>query len=156
MIKKPIEMNCSLCQNNLDAYKKGSLSSALETEIKDHLKTCDECSHLYNAQILADRIIDSEKNTEPNPFLITRIMSRIENIEDPVHHSPRVINILRPVFITLSLAAAIFFGVMIGNLSFQNYNTNMIPAELTMIDDAVLESIDMLSTEPQIYDETGR
>jgi hypothetical protein len=45
------------------------------------------------------------------------------------------------------LAAAIFFGVTIGNIYKPAGSGNTIPVELALIDDAAIESVDILSNE---------
>ncbi|HPY67707.1 MAG TPA: zf-HC2 domain-containing protein [Bacteroidales bacterium] len=139
-------MNCQLCQEKLDAYLEGTLPSDMKTQVDSHLNGCKTCKHFYNILFLADRVIDSEKKLEPDPFLVTRVMAKIENKETSVSEN-LFIKILRPVLITSSLAAAILFGVMLGNLSLPENNIRAIPAELAMINDASLESIDNLSQE---------
>ncbi len=143
---KPVKMNCQLCQENLEAFLEGTLPSDMKTQVESHLKGCEACNHLYSIQVLADRLIGSEKKLEPDPFLITRVMEKIEDKETSVSEN-LFIKILRPVLITSSLAAAVLFGVMLGNLSLPGNKTRAIPAELAMIDDASLESIDNLSQE---------
>ncbi len=139
-------MNCQLCQEKLDAYREGTLPSDMKTQLESHLKECETCNQMYIIQILTDRVIGSEKSLEPDPFIITRVMAKIEDKETSVSEN-LFTKILRPVLITSSLAAAVLFGVMIGNLSLPGNNTRAIPAELAMIDDASLESIDNLSQE---------
>lgn len=139
-------MNCQLCQEKLDAYLEGTLPSDMKTQLESHLKECESCNQMYSIQVLADRVIGSEKSLEPDPFLITRVMAKIENKKTSVSEK-LLIKILRPVLITSSLAAAVLVGVMLGNLSLPGNNTRAIPAELALIDDASLESIDNLSQE---------
>jgi len=141
-------MNCQLCQENLDAYLEGILPSDMKTQLESHLKECETCNQMYRIQVLADRVVGYEKELEPDPFLITRVMAKIENREISGYRSGDIFTrILRPVLMTLSLAAAVFLGIMIGNLSLPYNNTRIIPAELAMIDDASLESVDNLSNE---------
>lgn len=145
---KTIKMNCKLCQENLDAYLEGILPSDMKTQLESHIKECEACNQMYRIQVLADRVIGSEKELEPDPFLITRVMAKIGNREISGYRSVDIFTrILRPALMTLSLAAAVFLGIMIGNLSLPYNNTRIIPAELAMIDDASLESVDNLSNE---------
>jgi len=141
-------MNCQLCQKNLDAYQEGRLPSDMMTQVESHLETCDSCKRIYNAQLLAGRVIITEKETDANPFLVTRVMAMIENMENTGHEKESVrIRILRPALVTVSLAAAVFFGIMLGNLSRPARNADKIPVELALINDASLESVDILSNE---------
>lgn len=141
-------MNCQLCQKNLDAYQEGRLPSDMMTQVESHLKICDSCKRMHNAQLLADRIISNEKETDANPFLVTRVMAMIENLGNTGHEKEYVgTRILRPALITVSLAAAVFFGIILGNLSRPARNADKIPVELALINDASLESVDILSNE---------
>jgi hypothetical protein len=47
----------------------------------------------------------------------------------------------------MSLAAAVLFGIMLGNLSRPAGNAGMVPVEFALINDASLESVDFLSLE---------
>ncbi|NLJ44160.1 MAG: hypothetical protein GX431_10910 [Bacteroidales bacterium] len=141
-------MNCQLCQKNLDAYQEGRLPSDMMTQVESHLETCDSCKRIYNAQLLAGRVIITEKETDANPFLVTRVMAMIENMENTGHEKESLrIRLLRPALVTVSLAAAVFFGIMLGNLSRPARNADKIPVELALINDASLESVDILSNE---------
>lgn len=141
-------MNCQLCQKNLEAYQEGRLLSDMMTQVESHLETCDSCKRIYNIQLLANRVIDSEKETEVNPCLATRVMAGIETLENAGYEKESFnVRILRPAIITISLAAAVFFGIVLGNLSRPARNLNQIPVELALINDASLESVNILSNE---------
>jgi len=118
------------------------------TQVESHLETCDSCTGMYNAQLLACRIISSEKETDANPFLVTRVMAIIENLESTGYEKESVtVRILKPALITVSLAAAVFLGMLLGNLSSPARNADKIPVELALINDASMESVDILSNE---------
>jgi len=141
-------MNCQLCQKNLDAYQEGRLSPDMMTQVESHLETCDSCKRIYNIQLLANRVINSEKETGVNTFLATRVLAGIENLENAGHEKESfTVRILQPALITVSLAAAVFFGIVLGNLSRPAGNTDKVPVELALINDVSLESVDILSLE---------
>ena len=141
-------MNCQLCQKNLEAYQEGRLPSDMMTQVESHLETCDSCKRIYNIQLLANRVMNSEKGTVVNPFLATRVMTGIETLENAGYEKESFnVRILRPALITISLAAAVFFGIVLGNLSRPAGNSNQIPVELALINDVSLESVDILSNE---------
>ncbi len=140
-------MNCQLCQKELDAYREGKLPRDMKTQVESHLKTCATCSGIYRLQILADKVMDQEKDLQSDPFLATRVMASIENLEDSDKPGTAFIRILKPVLITVSMAAAIFFGIMLGNLSRPVTDREKIPVELALIDDAAIESVNILSNE---------
>ncbi len=141
-------MNCQLCQKELDAYREGILPFDMKTQVESHLETCGTCKQVYSLQILADNVIKTEKELDPDPFLLTRVMARIENLEEPEYETGIMFTkILRPVLVTILLAGAVFSGILLGNLSRPAGNKEKIPVELALINDAALESVDILSNE---------
>ena len=141
-------MNCQLCQKESDAYREGRLSADTRIQVETHLGACKKCADSYKLQILAERVINMEKELLPNPFLQTRIMARIENLETSRYRTiPAYIRVLRPAVIVTSLAAAIFFGIIIGNIYKPYNNEKTIPFELTFFNDSAIESVDVFSGE---------
>mgnify|MGYP001442430587 CR=1 FL=1 len=140
-------MNCKLCHENLDAYHEGKLTPDMKTLVEAHLKTCEACSRVYDEWLLAERIIASEKTIEHGPFLATRIMAAVENRDRELNPERGLPGILRPVFITLSVAAALFAGVVLGKWSVGIEIQERIPVEFAMADDNALESVYLLSNE---------
>lgn len=141
-------MNCQLCQKELDAYREGRLPTDTLAQVEIHLEVCKKCAEIYNLQTLAERIINKEKELLPNPFLQTRIMAQIENLETSHYRAiPTYIRVLRQAIIATSLAAAIFSGVMMGSIYKPAGNGKATPVELALINDATIESVDFLSNE---------
>jgi len=141
-------MNCQLCQKESDAYREGRLPADTRTQVETHLRVCKKCAESYKLQTLAERVINKEKELLPNPFLQTRIMARIENLETPLNRIiPAYMSALRSAIIATSLAAAIFFGVIMGNIYKPSSSAKTIPVELSLINDATIESVDILSNE---------
>jgi len=141
-------MNCQLCLEKSEAYRNGSLRGDIRSQVENHLKGCIKCTEIYRLITLAEKVIAEEKALKSNPFLVTRIMAQIENMENPVKRPiPAFTRIMKPALITLSLAAAIFFGFAIGNIAVYSPENNALPAELTLIDDATIESVFLLSNE---------
>jgi predicted anti-sigma-YlaC factor YlaD len=141
-------MNCQLCQKELDAYREGRLSGDMRTQVEAHLKLCAECAESYRIESLADSIINQEKAIDPANYLTSRIMARIENPEETGY---RIISplrrILKPALIITSMAAAIFAGVLIGNIYNPSDRDISRPVELALIDDAAIESVNILSNQ---------
>ena len=141
-------MNCQSCQRESDNYREGKLSGDLRIEVDTHLHLCAECSEIYRIESIADRIINNEKTVSQTINLTARIMDRIENIEDTGNKfSLPYRRVLQPVLIITSLAAAIFTGVLIGNIYKPSITGNSRPVELALIDDATIESVYILSNE---------
>ena len=141
-------MNCKLCQKELDAYSEGRLPDDMKTQVEEHLQHCTDCAMSYNLQSLAQKIINQEKVISPDPYLTSRIMAQIENPEETVHKtiSPFT-RVLRPALIATTLAAAIFAGVLIGNIYNPPSRVSSRPVELALMDDGVIESVNILSNE---------
>jgi predicted anti-sigma-YlaC factor YlaD len=141
-------MNCQLCQKEMDAYREGKLPRDIMTQVESHLETCKTCSGIYRLQVLADKVIDQERNLQSDPFLTTRIMA---GIDDPAGFGSQsetvLIRILKPALMTVSMAAAIFFGILLGNLSQPVTDRVKLPVELALIDDAAIETVNILLNE---------
>jgi hypothetical protein len=141
-------MNCQLCQKEMDAYRDGKLPRDMKTQVESHMEVCEICSGIYRLQMLADKVIDQEKELQSDPFLTTRVMARIDTLEGSGNKSATLFTrVLKPALVTLSMAAAIFFGIMLGNLSRPVTERKIIPVELALIDDASIESVNILLNE---------
>ncbi len=141
-------MNCQQCKREIDSFQDGKLPSGLMTQIINHLEECKSCAGIYRVQDLIDKVIDWEKVINPDPYLATRIRAHLQNLNEQ-EKSPDffVRRILKPALVTISMAAAIFIGVMLGNLSGSSEKIMTIPAEFALINDASLENIDLFSNE---------
>ncbi|MBN1159510.1 MAG: zf-HC2 domain-containing protein [Bacteroidales bacterium] len=143
-------MDCKTCKENLEAYLKGRLPQDLKQSITLHLKECTDCSIYYSTFLLAEKVIQKESQLEPNPFLATRVMARIEALEqvaETVEKRRLFSRIWQPVLATVSIAAAVFIGVMAGNLYQPVQLSGQIPEELVYMDDAAMESLQFLMNE---------
>jgi predicted anti-sigma-YlaC factor YlaD len=135
-------MNCNYYQDKLETYISGNLDYYSEIELKQHLNDCSECSRLLSAMLASEKVIQYEKSVESNPFLVSRIMSEIETYE--LNRNKYYIlpfRLLKPVLITLSVAAAIILGILEGNIDKKPEIVSQIPEELTITNDANLESL---------------
>ncbi|MBN2813929.1 MAG: zf-HC2 domain-containing protein [Bacteroidales bacterium] len=141
-------MNCALCQKYLEAWLAGTLPDHLKIQVEDHLSVCPQCRKTADVLKISETLIAGEKETEPNPFLATRIMAAIEANESRIELSkPGFVRLLRPAVIALSMATAVFAGIALGRLSGSSSAINEIPMELVLINDAQMEAIGPLSNE---------
>ena len=141
-------MNCQLCQKESDAYFGGRLSDDMRTQVEAHLQSCEKCATDYKMQSLAEKVMTQEKAINPDFYLTTRIMARLENskvIADKIT-SPFT-RLLKPVLIITTMAAAIFVGVLIGNIYKPSVRVLSKPVELALMDDVAIESVNILSNE---------
>ena len=141
-------MNCQLCQKESDAYFEGKLPEDMKTQVESHLLLCADCAGSYRLFSIADSVMNNEKEMSPDIDLAIRVMACLEKIESSETHEVQLFrHVLRPAIIAASLAAAIFSGVIVGNIYRPAYSMNKIPVELALINDATIESLDLLSTE---------
>jgi predicted anti-sigma-YlaC factor YlaD len=145
---KVIKMNCKLCKKELDAYFEGRLAEGTRVLVESHLKGCPACARSYRLIVLANKVMESEKVLEPNPFLATRVMVGIEQLKEKTarrEQIPAFQKILKSMLISVSVGAAVFIGVIIGNIYKPEKPINEIPAELTYMNDAALESVNVFA-----------
>jgi anti-sigma factor RsiW len=141
-------MNCRICQEESENYRGGKLPDDLRIQVERHLKECPECAAIYKMDSIADSVINQEKEISPAIDLTARIMDKIENAD---YYDNRFSlpfrRVLRPALVITSMAAAIFVGVLIGNIYKPAATSFSRPVELSLMDDAAIESIDILSNE---------
>jgi len=137
-------MNCQSCQKESEAYRANKLSADKRTQVEAHLEICKDCVNNYSIGSIIDTVINREKETISNPFLATRVMAVLETRENGSMVRKSIFNrVLRPAIITISMAAAILSGVMLGNI--YQVNIKPLPFEISLIDDSTIESLDFLS-----------
>jgi len=141
-------MNCQLCQKELDAYQEGTLPEGIRIQVETHLGECKACAECFQLVSLSNKVMDAEKEIKSNPFLVTRIMAGIEELEQnqvSYQRVPAYRSVLKPALISVSIAAAIFIGVLVGNIDLPAQSVNKLPVEMTYMNDAALESVDLFS-----------
>jgi predicted anti-sigma-YlaC factor YlaD len=143
MKKELNKMDCMPYRDKIDDYLEGRLGEA-EISFLNHLQECPDCRQLIQIQKIADRIIIQEKSYTPAKDLTAKVMARIGDAK--VKEDTALIRYLRPVAITISVAAAIFAGVMLGIISEKHTRTST-PVELSLINDIDIENLNSFSTE---------
>jgi predicted anti-sigma-YlaC factor YlaD len=139
-------MNCKLCKKELESYREGRLPEGSRAQVKAHLEDCEDCAESYQMMMLADKVMAEEKSVQSNPFLATRVMAGIEAIEQrQTDRIPLYRKVIKPALVTISLTIAILIGVLVGNVYQSTSQQGNIPVELTYMDDAALESVNLLS-----------
>lgn len=141
-------MNCQTCHKESDAYLDGKLSEDMRIKVEEHLLNCAACKEWYTLQSLVQKVVNKEKALDPDIYLTTRIMAQIEIQEEEVTKTAySFMRVLRPALITVTMAAAIFAGVLIGNIYKPSNRVNSRPVELALMDDVAIESVNILSNE---------
>ncbi len=137
-------MNCQSCLGESDSYIKDNMPSGLRKQVEDHLCICSKCEDIYRRLKFADRVINKEKEELSNPFLLTRIMAKIENSTILPEKTNSIYNrAFKPAIIALTLATSVLTGVFLGNIYEPVGNKDKIPYELAIINDATIESVDL-------------
>lgn len=140
-------MNCDSCRKLSGDFLSKSLPAVTLESIANHLSTCSSCSEFYKLENRIDLLVARDLEQEPGPFVKTRIMAAITNVDKPVHATKRTVLALKPVLITLSMAAAIYAGVLIGSILEKKPSADKLPVEMALIDDSVIESIPNLTND---------
>jgi len=143
-------MDCKSCRNELDKYLEGRLADKTGNEVEQHLRECNTCSSLFSRLKLADQFFESEKKAESNPFLSTRVMAAIDSIENRQAVKSMqsfAVRFLKPALITITVTAAIFLGILAGNIGRNSLSASQIPEEIVYLNDSGLESLNLYITE---------
>ncbi|MDD3320541.1 MAG: hypothetical protein PHS59_03765 [Paludibacter sp.] len=69
-----------------------------------------------NTEDYINNFITKEKNVDPNPFLVTRIMSEVET------PAPKSVKLWQTLAVAASISFMVFIGIGIGNT--YNYTAN--------------------------------
>jgi hypothetical protein len=140
-------MNCQLCQEKMEAYHGKLLPVGMMTQVKAHLDECTGCAGIYRMVLIADRVMQNESENTPDPFLATRVMAHIERQREQGKIEFVFSRLLKPAIITVSLAAALFFGIVLGSIPSASSSGEPLPEELAMADDLSIESVGFLVNE---------
>lgn len=109
-------MKCKTVQRKMISYSELEFKDKEQEAFFEHISSCQSCNHLYEELQLTYQLIEKKEVLPENPFLLTRIMQKIEerNSEKeaviPVYQ-----RILQPVLLSLLLLVGIFGGIQMGN-----------------------------------------
>jgi predicted anti-sigma-YlaC factor YlaD len=108
-------MDCSFIRSNLFAYQEKLLPEKEKKEFEDHLHACGECTRIVSDFHSVTSVIDEKKSEEPNPFIRTRILQRIETQMERERETsnPGFQKILHPISVSFLLLIAIIIGFSI-------------------------------------------
>lgn len=135
-------MNCENCQRLLlrDGFHR--LSGEQKQEILNHIDGCSECAAFFQLENQLIALVEEEKRVQLAADVVDRVMALIVEGEQQPHAQRQGVSlswsaILRAVAAVLLILLAVSAGVFMGNLSRKSLQA---PQELTMLDDARLES----------------
>lgn len=107
-------MNCKEAHKYLLSFLDGELQSDQQFAIEQHLGSCKSCQEaLKMLQGIYAGIDEEVKAFEPNPYLSSKVWSRIHSKQESINVP--VIPLRRAHIITIT-AAGIAFGIAIGTL----------------------------------------
>ena len=106
-------MKCNSIHNQLIGYLDDEIDNDLRSEIEAHLKECSRCSEFLTRLKKAFDMVDEEKQIQPDPYMITRIMARLDDRKSmlPKHKFRLAFQIV--AFIAI-IAIGIYSGILIG------------------------------------------
>ncbi|MCX6234306.1 MAG: hypothetical protein NT175_06215 [Bacteroidetes bacterium] len=115
MQKTTNKMDCFFVRSNLFSYQEKQLSGRKYKEFEDHLYSCEECTRIVSNFQSVTSFIEEKKSDEPNPFIRTRILQRIESQMEGTREKPYPIfqRILRPISASFLLLIAVIIGFSI-------------------------------------------
>jgi len=130
-------MDCNEFSNNILFYLDGELSLKEVTRFEAHLANCDACKLIFDNIAAIYRVVNTEKELQPNPFFYHKLKIRLKNSR---HHKTKKIlfNVLKP----LAVAASIALGIIIGNGDPSNLNTETNDIEIAVQDVALVTPAD--------------
>ena len=114
-------------------YAEGKLSADVRNEISDYLHSCLACQGYYMLINEFLKTIDKERAISVNPFLFTRIESKLKSEHETPIISLRT-RFLRTYYyyaavIIIALSIGVFAGKELGNLMNRNENNTVITSE---------------------------
>lgn len=135
-------MKCKTLRNDLIFYAEDSISAERRQLIDSHLEECSECREFLIFLKQSVKVIEKDKEISSNPFLYTRILTKIDaNEHQTSGYSKRLI----PAFaFSIILAASILGGVYLGKLYSENtsrYSSDL-QEEISYLDEIKQESIE--------------
>lgn len=107
-------MNCKEAHKNLLSFLDGELQGEKQLAMEQHLSSCKSCQEALEKLQGIYAGIDAEvKAFEPNPYLASKVWSRIHSKQESVNVP---VIPLRRAYIITTAAAGIAFGIAIGTL----------------------------------------
>jgi predicted anti-sigma-YlaC factor YlaD len=139
-------MNCKETEQLMTEYLNGTLTEENKASVDIHLEKCQMCSALVHELSYSDNIINEEKKMKSNPFLATRVMASIDNLEMPSVNLPESVwkKALQPAIITALIIIGIFIGYKMGGL-YTSGNHQQLVNESAYINDIEMESLNYIS-----------
>ena len=135
-------MKCREFHTQMISYYEGTLPENEVRHIREHLEDCPDCAGFSTYIRRHLQVIDSEKQSEPAPFLYTRIQGRMKPDQASLAGNSWKARI-QPIVFSLLLLAAIISGLKFGQVvsvsSGNNYITESLASLVNEIESEPLE-----------------
>jgi len=112
------KMKCKTVHSNLIFFLEKELPVSKMKQVQKHLDSCPDCALFADEMKKTLRILETEKVTDNNPFLYTRIKAKLENQVEGKSiqvSRPILVRVLQPVAFSILLLLGIYGGIKIGN-----------------------------------------
>jgi hypothetical protein len=122
---------CTFIRENLFSYQENTLSSENHQLFEDHVRKCSDCVQFVNKFLQISNIFEAKRVEEPNPFIHTRTILKIESALERGNKPSFAFSkkILQPLMLSTGILMAVVIGFALGkqvdsarsmNLSRQN------------------------------------
>jgi len=111
-------MNCKEFKNKLCDYFDQNLDTDLKNQFNEHLKTCSECSLLFEKMSNTLSLLNNPDRIPEQPYFYTQLKQKMENRlagNVSLIHSILTKKVLQPVLYLASLIIAVYIGILIGS-----------------------------------------
>lgn len=118
---------CVFVRDNLFSYQEKKLSGEKNQKFEDHLHICKSCRELVlNFQSVSSSI-DARRADEPNPFIQTRTIRKIESELERgnMPHFTFSKRILQPLMLSTIILTAVVIGLALGNQVDSEFSTKL-------------------------------
>ncbi len=118
-------MNCKNIQQKLFLLAERELPTQEVAIVEKHLEGCSECKTIYNELLSFLHVIAVEKQFSVNPFFTTRVLQRLENLQEKEALQRQLTKM--PVYVRLmpvaiSFVLAVWLSVNLGLTLSQEQN----------------------------------
>ncbi len=138
-------MDCEEYKDLFDLYISQTISDNDKTMFEAHIKNCLNCRNALLRLYAFDQFVKSEQQLAIDPYLASRIMACIENLEKKQNIATqwKYGKLLKPVILTLGIFTAIIIGNYIGKIYQLNQNSTMVSTndDIYITDDFDMEAI---------------
>jgi predicted anti-sigma-YlaC factor YlaD len=108
-------MDCLFIRNHLFSFYEKQLSEEEKNAFTEHLKSCGDCLAISRGVESLEELIKEKKSEQPNPFIHTRTIQRIES--ETEKSTAWYLPVKKKVFQPLVFSVLLLIGVGAGSLT---------------------------------------